>query len=58
MERLNRSDAVTHCPFKGDTTCYSHGEHSDVAWSYEQPLAGMQAIAQHFAFDDKKVTVG
>ncbi|MGQ4879320.1 DUF427 domain-containing protein [Billgrantia sp. LNSP4103-1] len=30
----------------------------DVVWSYEQPLASMQAIAQHLAFDDKKVIVG
>lgn len=58
MERLTRSDTVTHCPFKGDAAYYSHGEHRDVVWSYEQPLAGMQAIAHHMAFDDKKVTVG
>lgn len=57
MERLTRSDTVTHCPFKGDAAYYSHGEHRDVAWSYEQPLADMQAIAQHLAFDDQKVAV-
>ncbi|EWG98212.1 DUF427 domain-containing protein [Halomonas sp. BC04] len=58
MELLTRSDTVTHCPFKGDAAYFSHGEHTDVAWSYEEPLADMQAIAQHMAFDDKKVTVG
>ncbi|MCC5882085.1 MAG: DUF427 domain-containing protein [Halomonas sp.] len=57
MELLTRSDTVTHCPFKGDAAYYSHGEHHDVAWSYGQPLADMQAIAQHMAFDDEKVTV-
>lgn len=57
MELLARSDTVTHCPFKGDATYFSYAENTDVAWSYEQPLTGMQALAQYIAFDDKKVNI-
>ncbi|QTP56246.1 DUF427 domain-containing protein [Billgrantia sulfidoxydans] len=57
MERLTRSDTVTHCPFKGDAAYFSFGEQADVAWSYEQPLKGMETIAEYLAFDDDKAFV-
>lgn len=57
MERLIRSDTVTHCPFKGDAAYFSFGEQADVAWSYEQPLEGMETIAEYLAFDDDKAFV-
>ncbi|MGQ4879296.1 DUF427 domain-containing protein [Billgrantia sp. LNSP4103-1] len=57
MDRLTRSDTVTHCPFKGDATYFSFDDQADVAWSYERPPAGMEAIAGRLAFDDKKVSV-
>ncbi|WP_111413546.1 DUF427 domain-containing protein [Billgrantia lactosivorans] len=52
MDRLTRSNTATHCPFKGDAAYFSFGEQADVAWSYKQPLAGMEAIAGCVAFDD------
>ncbi len=57
MDLLTRSETVTHCPFKGDASYFSFGEHTDVAWSYEQPLKGMKSIAERLAFYGKKVEV-
>ncbi|WP_163558204.1 DUF427 domain-containing protein [Halomonas sp. NO4] len=50
MDLLTPSETVTHCPFKGDASYFSFGEHQDIAWSYEQPLEGMAAIAGRLAF--------
>ncbi|GHC16787.1 DUF427 domain-containing protein [Aidingimonas halophila] len=60
MERLVRSETVTHCPFKGDASYYSiqldNGEMLfDVAWSYEQPFAAMAAIENRIAFDATRI---
>lgn len=57
MDRLTRSDTVTHCPFKGDAAYFSVGDDADVAWSYEQPNEDMNEIAGYLAFDDVKVSV-
>lgn len=64
MDRLERVDHRTHCPFKGDATYFDYRgttpetrspraptariEH--VAWSYEQPFDQMQALEGHLAF--------
>ena len=50
MDLLTSSDTVTHCPFKGDATYYSFGEHKDVAWSYEQPPENIEDIAGCLVF--------
>lgn len=50
MDLLTRSETITHCPFKGDASYFSFGDHADVAWSYEQPVEGMEAIAGRLAF--------
>lgn len=58
MQFLVTSATVTHCPFKGDTTYYSIKDDerlTDIAWSYEQPLADMYMIAGYIAFDDQQV---
>lgn len=55
MDLLTRSDTVTHCPFKGDTTYYSLVDNVDVAWSYDQPIEEMKDIAGRLAFDADKV---
>ena len=44
MDLLTPSDTVTHCSFKGDASYFSFGEHQDVAWSYQRPVEGMEAI--------------
>ena len=55
MDLLTRSDTLTHCPFKGDASYSSFGENRDVAWSYDQPLEGMEKIAERLAFEGGKI---
>ena len=54
MAFLDRTDTVSHCPFKGDATYYSITTKSttipDAAWSYESPKDGLEQIAGHLAF--------
>lgn len=50
MDLLTPSETVTHCPFKGDASYFSFGEHKDVAWSYEKPTQGMEMIEGRVAF--------
>jgi len=54
MQYLQRSDTVTHCPFKGDATYYSvvidGTTIADAAWSYEEPFEAMEKIRSHVAF--------
>ena len=61
MALLEPSQTRTHCPWKGDATHFSLQTKStlvpDVAWSYESPLDGAEAIAGHLAFYRDKVTV-
>ena len=57
---LERTDTVTHCPYKGTTSDYwsaRAGErvHRDVAWSYAYPDVAVAAIAGLVAFYDEKV---
>ncbi|MDR5876141.1 DUF427 domain-containing protein [Vreelandella gomseomensis] len=50
MDLLTPSETTTHCPFKGDTVYFSLGDNQDIAWSYEQPIEGMETIAGRVAF--------
>jgi uncharacterized protein (DUF427 family) len=51
---LERSDTVTHCPFKGDAAYWSLrvGEEvrPDLIWGYDAPLPGAPPLAGHRAF--------
>jgi uncharacterized protein (DUF427 family) len=59
FDLLERSDTVTHCPYKGQAETWSVriGErlHEDVAWSYPTPLPESEKIAGLIAFYDKRV---
>jgi uncharacterized protein (DUF427 family) len=35
--RMERTEHSTHCPFKGDASYWSVGEHANVVWAYEDP---------------------
>ncbi|KPQ24772.1 MAG: hypothetical protein HLUCCA13_08220 [Halomonas sp. HL-48] len=50
MDLLTTSETTTHCPFKGDTVYLSLDDQQNIAWSYEQPIEGMEAIAGRVAF--------
>ncbi|WP_394425157.1 DUF427 domain-containing protein [Vreelandella stevensii] len=50
MDLLTVSETTTYCPFKGHTVYFSLGERRDIAWSYEEPIEGMEAVAGRVAF--------
>lgn len=50
MDLLTSSETMTLCRFKGSTVYFSLGENQDIAWSYEQPIEGMEAITDKVAF--------
>ncbi len=65
LSLLERSTTKSWCPYKGEASYFSlRGNDADgvaaiadVAWSYETPLPGMQAIAGCIAFYASKVVV-
>jgi uncharacterized protein (DUF427 family) len=54
---LAGSPQRTYCPYKGEASYWSLGRHEDIAWSYEEPLPDMTAIAGLVAFWDDRVEV-
>ena len=61
MEHLQRSDHQTHCPFKGNAVYWSirvaGATAADAVWSYEHPLAEVEAIAWHLAFYPQHIEI-
>lgn len=61
MAFLEPSDTRSTCPYKGEASYYSiiakSGAIKDAVWSYETPIAGVEAIAGHLGFFSNKVTV-
>ena len=62
FEHLIPSDTQTLCPYKGTTSGYwsahaGDAVHSDVAWTYDYPLAAVAPIAGLVAFYDEKLDI-
>ena len=61
LDLLEPTDAVTHCPYKGQAEYWSvrtgDGVHEDLAWSYSTPLPESQKIAGLIAFYNEKVDI-
>ena len=59
MAVLQRTDHVTHCPYKGDASYYTLrvGERvaGNAAWSYEHPYPAVGAITGRIAFYPHRV---
>ena len=59
MALLERTDRVTHCPYKGDASYFSvksDGKTLDNAiWTYETPFPAMAEISGHLAFYPDKL---
>jgi uncharacterized protein (DUF427 family) len=56
MERLERTEHHTYCPFKGQASYYSlKGGPENAVWSYETPYDEMLAIRDLLAFYPDKV---
>lgn len=64
MSRLVATRHTTACPWKGKASYFSikgdFGMLANAVWSYEEPKAGVEAIAGHLAFypDRVKITRG
>ena len=52
MDLLTASETTTVCPFKGRAVYFSLAESRDIAWSYVEPIEGMEAIAGKAAFSE------
>ena len=59
MELLEATDTSTRCPFKGEASYWSllvdDRRHDDIAWSYEDPIPGMETIAGLVCFYNERV---
>ena len=59
FSKLERSDHVTYCPYKGNCIYYSipaGGEKSvNAAWSYQDPFPAVDQIKRHVAFYPERV---
>lgn len=54
VDLLHATDHHTHCPFKGEASCWSvrvdEQEAKNAVWSYPQPLEGAPPLTGYFAF--------
>lgn len=61
MAFMEKTDTTSTCPFKGTATYYSimakSGEIKNAAWSYEDPIDGMEQISGYLAFYSDKAAV-
>jgi uncharacterized protein (DUF427 family) len=54
---LAPSTRRTSCAYKGEASYYSVPGHADLAWTYPEPLAGMERLAGLIAFLDDHLDV-
>jgi uncharacterized protein (DUF427 family) len=61
MDYMSRTEATTHCPYKGDAAYYTvlmDGQFAENAvWTYEHPFPAMDAIAERLAFHPERVEI-
>ena len=50
MDLLRETGHTTHCPWKGDSRYYALGDAEKVAWTYPEPIAGMERLKGLVAF--------
>ncbi len=58
MDRLERTQHSTHCPFKGDASYFSlKGGPENSVWSYEKPYDELMPIKELLAFYPDKFEI-
>jgi uncharacterized protein (DUF427 family) len=55
LVELRASVRRSQCAYKGDARYWSIDGHEDIAWTYEEPLRGAEAIAGRVAFFNERV---
>lgn len=57
MEYFDRTQKLTHCPYKGDAVHFTlhagQARAENAAWSYEEPTTAVPQIKDHLAFYPK-----
>jgi uncharacterized protein (DUF427 family) len=54
---LRPSPSRSYCPYKGEASWWSVGDHVDLGWTYSQPMPELTVIAGMVAFWDELVDV-
>jgi uncharacterized protein (DUF427 family) len=57
MDLLTPTDAVSHCPYKGQAEYWSVAGRADLAWSYPTPLPESERVAGLVAFYNEKLDI-
>jgi len=61
LDLLEATLTETVCPFKGQASYWTvrvgDAEHRDLAWSYEQPIAGVERITELICFYAERTDV-
>lgn len=57
MEKFQRSDHSTYCPYKGTASYFSLAGAENAVWSYETPYDEMAGIGGYLAFYPDKVEI-
>jgi uncharacterized protein (DUF427 family) len=50
VELLRETEHTTHCPWKGDSRYYALDDVEKAAWTYPEPIAGMERLRDLVAF--------
>lgn len=57
MDKLQKSETSTTCPFKGKASYYSFGDTADAAWSYEDPYEEHSSLKDRIAFYEENSNI-
>ena len=57
MAKLEPSEKLTYCAYKGEASYWSHPDRPNLAWTYRAPLPDAVQIAGMIAFYDDLVDV-
>lgn len=57
MQRFERTDLSTYCPFKGHASYWRMGDLENFVWSYEDPYPEVEDLKDYLSFYTDKVTV-
>lgn len=57
MDLLTPTELVTSCPYKGNASYWSYGDHRNIAWGYSFPTTESAKVAGLVCFYDEKVDV-
>lgn len=57
MDLLTPTELITSCPYKGNASYWSYGDHRNISWGYSFPPPESAKVAGLICFYDEKVDV-